>query len=129
MRPEADSTFGLSANSRRLCYHSFINAITGGGLDMTDKDIRSEIEEIRAQLELLSREGGQGPQTAPAAAEPHREETAGGGAIGGWLHDILKQAEELWVGLDLQLKDIPAKTALVIFALGVLTGRLLSKKD
>ena len=96
---------------------------------MTDKDIRSEIEEIRAQLELLSRSGGQGPQAAPAGEGPRQEETAGSGALGGWLHDILKQAEELWGGLDLQLKDVPAKTALVIFALGVLTGRLLSKRD
>jgi hypothetical protein len=96
---------------------------------MTDKDIRSEIEELRAQLESLSRSGGQGPQTAAASAGPQQEDTAGSGAIGGWLHDILKQAEELWSGLDLQLKDVPAKTALVIFALGVLTGRLLSKRD
>jgi hypothetical protein len=96
---------------------------------MTDKDIRSEIEEIRAQLELLSRSGEKGPQAAPAGEGPRQEEDAGGGALGGWFHDILKQAEELWGGLDLQLKDVPAKTALVIFALGVLTGRLLSKRD
>jgi hypothetical protein len=49
--------------------------------------------------------------------------------LGGWFHDVIKEAEELWGGLDLQLKDVPAKTALVIFALGVLTGRLLSKRD
>jgi hypothetical protein len=41
----------------------------------------------------------------------------------------LKQAAELWSGLDIQPKDVPAKTALVIFALGVLTGRLLNKRE
>lgn len=47
---------------------------------------------------------------------------------GSWMRDLLKQAEELIGGLDLQLKDVPARTALVIFALGVLTGRLLSRR-
>ncbi len=89
---------------------------------MTDKDIRTEIEELRAQLESLSRAGG---QNAPPGEAPLGE----GEAAGGWLQDILKQAEEFMGGLDLQLKDVPAKTALVIFALGVLTGRLLSKRE
>ena len=54
-----------------------------------------------------------------------------GVASGGGLYDKqeLKQAEDLMGGLDMQLKDVPAKTALMIFALGVLTGRLLSKRD
>ena len=94
---------------------------------MTEKDIRSEIDELKAQLESLSRAGEQVQQPA-AGAVPLREE-GGGGAMGGWFRDIVKQAEELWSGLDVQLKDVPAKTALVIFALGVLTGRLLSKKE
>jgi hypothetical protein len=96
---------------------------------MTDKDIRSEIEELRAQLESLSRVGGQGAeQPAAGAAQSHVEVEEDAGA-GGWLRDIMKQAEELMSGLDLQLKDVPAKTALMIFALGVLTGRMLSKRE
>jgi len=95
---------------------------------MTEKDIRSEINELKAQLESLSRAGEQGRQPAAGSA-PLREDDGGGGATGGWFHDIVKQAEELWSGLDVQLKDVPAKTALVIFALGVLTGRLLSKRE
>ena len=92
---------------------------------MTDKDIRTEIEELRAQLEALSRAGGQDAAQPAAGAAPLGE----GEPADGWLHDILKQAEEFMGGLDLQLKDVPAKTALVIFALGVLTGRLLSKRE
>ena len=95
---------------------------------MTEKDIRGEIEALKAQLESISRAGEQDRQSA-AGATPIREEEGGGGAMGGWFRDIVKQAEELWSGLDVQLKDVPAKTALVIFALGVLTGRLLSKKE
>jgi hypothetical protein len=95
---------------------------------MTEKDIRSEIEELKSQLEMLSRTKEQGRQTE-SGATPLREDEAGGGSMGGWFHDIVKQAEELWSGLDIQLNDVPAKTALVIFALGVLTGRLLSKRE
>ena len=96
---------------------------------MTDKDIRSEIEELRAQLESLSRAGGQGAEQSAAGAAPDHADNAEDAGAGGWLRDIMKQAEELMSGLDLQLKDVPAKTALLIFALGVLTGRMLSKRE
>ena len=95
---------------------------------MTEKDIRSEIEELKSQLEKLSRTREPDRQSE-SGATPLREDEAQGGPMGGWFHDIVKQAEELWSGLDIQMKDVPAKTALVIFALGVLTGRLLSKRD
>ena len=96
---------------------------------MTDKDIRSEIEELKAQLASLSRSGGQDAAHPAAGAIPHQADAAEDAGAGGWLRDIMKQAEELMGGLDLQLKDVPAKTALMIFALGVVTGRLLSKRD
>lgn len=95
---------------------------------MAEKDIQSEIEELKARLESLSRPGGQA-QAHAAGAEPQRQDDTLGGMAGGWFQDVLKQAEELWTGLDLQLKDVPAKTALMIFALGVLTGRLLSRRE
>jgi hypothetical protein len=93
---------------------------------MPEKDIRSELEELKAQLASLSRSGQEEEQ---GAAEAGQSEEGGGIPGGGWIKDILKQAEELWSGLDLQLNDVPAKTALVIFALGVLMGRFLSKRD
>ena len=97
---------------------------------MTDKDIRSEIEELKAKLESLSATGGQAAgQSAAGAASRQGDAADDTGIGGGWLRDIMKQAEELMGGLDLQLKDVPAKTALMIFALGVVTGRLLSKRD
>lgn len=93
---------------------------------MMDKDIQSEITELKAKLESLSRTDEQ--EDAPGTG-PRRTGVEEGGPAGGWLSDVLKQAEELWGGLDLHLKDVPAKTALIIFALGVLTGRLLSRRD
>jgi hypothetical protein len=96
---------------------------------MTDKDIRSEIEELKAQLASLSHAGEQGAGQPAAGGTPHQAEVAEDAGAGGWLRDIMKQAEELMSGLDLQLKDVPAKTALMIFALGVLTGRMLSKRE
>jgi len=96
---------------------------------MADKDIQSEIEELKAQLASLSRPGAQGALQPEGGAAPHQTDYAeDAGGAGGWLQDIMKQAEELMGGLDLQLKDVPAKTALMIFALGVLTGRMLSRR-
>ncbi len=95
---------------------------------MTDKDIRSEIEDLRAQMEALSRMKGEDASPPTAGAAPRQEGGAGDDTAVGWFRDIIKQAEELMGGLDLQLKDVPAKTALLIFALGILTGRLLSRK-
>ena len=96
---------------------------------MTDKDIRSEIEELKTRLESLSRPGEQDAAQSAAGGAPDKSPYTESTGEGGWLRDIMKQAEELMGGLDLQLKDVPAKTALMIFALGVMTGRLLSKRD
>jgi len=95
---------------------------------MPDRDIMQEIEELKKQLQALQAAKGQAGAQA-SREEPEqgpREETGGEG--GTWLRDLIKQAEELMGGLDLQFKDVPAKTALVIFSLGVLMGRLLSRR-
>ena len=92
---------------------------------MEDREIMQEIEELRKQLQSLS--AARRPAAAPEPAAQAAEADAGG-EPGNPLRDMLKQAEELIGSLDLHLKDVPAKTALVIFALGVLTGRLLSRR-
>lgn len=95
---------------------------------MADLDIMQEIEELKKQLQAL--EAAKGHADAQDSSEKpeqrSREETQE--ESGTWLRDLIKQAEELMGGLDLQFKDVPANTALVIFALGVLMGRLLSRK-
>jgi len=95
---------------------------------MADRDIMQEIEELKKQLQALeAAKGNTGTQASSEEPEQGPQEEVGGEA-GTWLRDLLKQAEELMGGLDLQFKDVPAKTALVIFALGVLMGRLLSRR-
>ncbi|HYA88941.1 MAG TPA: hypothetical protein VEI57_18030 [Nitrospirota bacterium] len=95
---------------------------------MVDRDIMQEIEELKKQLKALEAIKGQGGAQASSeeSEQSPREET--GGEVATWLRDLIKQAEELIGGLDIQFKDVPAKTALVIFALGILMGRLLSRR-
>jgi ElaB/YqjD/DUF883 family membrane-anchored ribosome-binding protein len=95
---------------------------------MADRDIMQEIEELKKQLQILEATKGN-PDAQASSKDPEQsqqEETEG--ETGNWIRDLIKQAEELMGGLDLQFKDVPAKTALVIFALGVLMGRLLSRR-
>jgi hypothetical protein len=95
---------------------------------MADHDIMQEIEELKKQLQALeAAKGHAGAQVSSEGSEKNTREEIGGEA-GTWLRDLIKQAEELMGGLDLQFKDVPAKTALVIFALGILTGRLLGRR-
>jgi len=91
---------------------------------MEDKEIMQEIAELRKQLQAVSTARGQEPKEEPA----QEQGAAAGGEAGDWLKEIMKQAEDLIGGMDMHLKDVPAKTALVIFTLGVLTGRLLSRR-
>jgi len=92
---------------------------------MTDREIMQEIEDLRKQLQSLSAARGSSAAPESAAEGPPGEPE---GEVGVWLRDIVKQAEEVIGGLDLHIKDVPATTALLIFTLGVLTGRLLSRK-
>jgi len=95
---------------------------------MADRHIVQEIEALRKQLQELETGKGHAGAQASSGEQEHRplEETEG--EAGNWFRDLIKQADELMGGLDLQFKDVPAKTALVIFALGVLMGRLLSRR-
>ncbi len=95
---------------------------------MADRDIMQEIEELKKQLQAL--EAAKGHAGAQVSSEEPEQRPLGetGREAGTWLQELIKQAEELMGGLDLQFKDVPAKTALVIFALGVLMGRLLSRR-
>lgn len=96
---------------------------------MKEQDLIAEIEQMKEQLaRLAAARGGKPAQEEAAVADEGPLAGGAGGEVGLWMRDLLKQAEELIGGLDLQFKDVPAKTALVIFALGVLTGRLLSRR-
>jgi hypothetical protein len=93
---------------------------------MSDRDIMQEIDDLRSQLQSLTATRRQAESEAIEGGSEQRTQAQAGEETGTWFHDLIKQAEEVLGGLDLQFKDVPAKTALVIFALGILTGRLLS---
>jgi len=96
---------------------------------MKDQDLSAEIEQMKEQLARLAAARGGQPEQDDASVAGEGSPTGGTtGEAGLWMRDLLKQAEELIGGLDLQFKDVPARTALVIFALGVLMGRLLSRR-
>ncbi len=96
---------------------------------MKEQDMLREIEQLKQQLESLSAARGRSSAQEAAEASEDRPPSSGAeGEAGSWLRDLLKQAEEVIGSLDLQFKDVPARTALVIFTLGILTGRLLSRR-
>ncbi len=95
---------------------------------MADRDIMQEIEELKRQLQALGAVKGHAGAEVSSEHPEQRPLKETGGEARTWLRDLVKEAEELMGGMDLQFKDVPAKTALVIFALGVLMGRLLSRK-
>jgi hypothetical protein len=96
---------------------------------MKDDDIMREIEQLKAQMDALTAAKGRASSQDAVEGPDDQSPSAGpGGETGSWMRELLKHAEELMGGLDLQFKDVPARTALVIFALGVLTGRLLSRR-
>ncbi len=98
------------------------------GRAMIDRDIIQEIEELKKQLQALEATKGQAGARVSSENPEHRPLGETGEEAGSWFRDLIRQAEELMGGLDLQFKDVPAKTALVIFALGILMGRMLSRK-
>ena len=95
---------------------------------MADRHIVQEIESLRKQLQELEAAKGHAGGQASSGEQEQRPLEGTEGEAGNWFRDLIKQADELMGGLDLQFKDVPAKTALVIFALGVLMGRLLSRR-
>ena len=88
---------------------------------MSDQDIQKELIELREQVAALSAQKeeataaqteGDGGQTQPPSQGRSKFE---------------QQLDELYGLLDEQIRDIPTFTALGIFALGILMGRLLPR--
>ena len=90
---------------------------------MANEDLHQEIELLRQQLDAIQRQA----DTAPAAAEPADDVdsvvtvTAEDEAQ---AEDLLAQLKELLESIDRDIKDARPSTLLIVFALGVLVGRL-----
>lgn len=88
---------------------------------MTDQDLENELKELRQQVATLSAAREQAakeasePEPQPSKSQPQRRST------------FDEQLEELYELLEEQIRDIPTLTAIGIFALGVLLGRLMPR--
>jgi hypothetical protein len=84
--------------------------------------VDDEVQELRKQVERLSAEKAStdSPQERSASEHPAADE-------GNDLSSLRAKLEEFMGTLDRDLQQIPATTAIGIFALGVLMGRLLPR--
>lgn len=100
---------------------------------MAKDEIRKELDELRAQLEALQASRtttvNAGPDADAAAvrepAAPAAVDEPGGESDVG--SDLSLQFQELMEVLDRELRESNPTTLLAVFALGVLTGRLLPR--
>ena len=92
-------------------------------------DLKSEIDALRSQIEALTKQMPQTPDTAPSG----QTDLLGGATLGqfGIDSEIVDKIKDQFDGfvdlLEKHLQEIPAGTAIAIFALGVLLGRLLPR--
>ncbi len=106
---------------------------------MANDEMKSEIEELRAQVaELTAERKAKEKQQASSSQESEKESVAQGTASGepgsgdvdaakSEVADLSSQFQELIDTIDQELKDASPVTVLVVFALGVLVGRLLPR--
>ena len=87
------------------------------------KTKNNEVEELRKQVELLTAQAAMKVESQEQP-EPEEAELAGEGAD---LAHLRAKLDEFMGTLKRDLDEIPAGTAVGIFALGVLMGRLLPR--
>ena len=98
---------------------------------MANPDLQAELKELRKQLNELAER-----QEQDRAARIAEEEAAGPGPADDakakstpqeWLRGFQQPFEDLLHEFRNQLNEVPTASALTIFALGVLVGRLMPK--
>ncbi|MEA3292041.1 MAG: hypothetical protein U9Q71_07055 [Pseudomonadota bacterium] len=98
---------------------------------MAKDDIRKELEELRAQLAALQAEReSQVPavdEALPEAGDASEPDEPAEGLAHELGADVAAQIQELMEVLDKEIKEANPTTMLVVFALGVLVGRLLPR--
>lgn len=99
---------------------------------MANEDLNAEIELLRKQLDALQRER----ESSEEAAKPEKEETVKEPPetvaeleailqdVDSGKLDLPGQIKELLDSLDKDLRESKPSTLLIVFALGVLIGRL-----
>ncbi|MFC1836100.1 hypothetical protein ACFL2Q_15505 [Thermodesulfobacteriota bacterium] len=96
---------------------------------MSSDDLKREIEALRTELKELQAQQPRTGDSQPSESAKTAGDQGGESAPYGFhpLAGLQPHLEELIHSLDTELKEIPAATAVAIFALGVLLGRMLSK--
>ncbi len=97
---------------------------------MANQDLNAELQQLRDQLEKLQRQHNEATSakddqenpTAEADARPSLEAILGEIDLG--AYDIAGRVRELLESLDNDVKNTKPSTLLIVFALGVLVGRL-----
>jgi len=93
---------------------------------MAGRDCESEIQELRKQMEMLTAQ--QSAQQENAKHSPEEVELAADKKVANAdFSQLREKIDEFTEMLQEDLKQNPATTAIVIFALGVLMGRLMSR--
>jgi hypothetical protein len=96
-------------------------------------DLKTEIEALRSQIEALTKQIPRTADAAPGGSPTGPTDLLGGAALGqfGIDADTVDKIKDQFDGfvdvLEKHMQEIPAGTALAIFALGVLLGRLLPR--
>ena len=88
------------------------------------QDLERQIRELRAQVELLASQADKSPEPASGTDPAASREVTG---VGPEESALGKKLEEIMELLKHDLEQIPATSAVAIFALGVLMGRMLPR--
>jgi hypothetical protein len=92
---------------------------------MANEDLQSEIEILRKQLEEFKREreSQQAAATPETGEQPESVSVSGANEPSG-SEELIAQFRDLLDSIDKDIKDTKPTTLLIVFALGVLVGRL-----
>ena len=93
---------------------------------MEKASLEREVEELRKQVELLSHRGSRDEVEEPPEGEGSSDEDESSDDDVN-LSNLRAKVEEFMGVLQKDLREVPATTAVGIFALGVLMGRLLPR--
>jgi len=94
---------------------------------MTKDKQKTELEKLRIEVESLQGEEESPPPASSAARVTEEDNTLSNLPDKGDESDLNSQLEELVEVLEQELKDTNPITLLIVFALGILIGRLLPR--
>lgn len=100
---------------------------------MTEKDLYAELEMLRRQFEEIASRQQEDRATYQAVAESieraDSQSLEGHPPFGSveWFRRLPTQAASFLHEAKIDLNEVPAATALTVFALGVLVGRITSR--